>query len=119
MSSLFAEGTGGDSVPQSGRPEILAPEGTRMGIGIGRLLEWTSKAERRGTRWERTIKAQREALAYLLGESPSRKARLADPRWINMIRSAGSALARSEAGLERFPEDCVWSMTDEIPDIDG
>ena len=70
-----------------------------------------------GASWEKTIKAQRKELAYALDESPSLRVKLGDPRWIDVVWSKGVALAVSESGLDCFPDDCIWSMADEILNV--
>jgi hypothetical protein len=87
---------------------------SRMGALIGHLLKWAYQPERRGASWEKTIKAQRKDLLYLLDESPSLRRKLDEPRWIDVAWSKGVAVA--ETGLDCFPETCVWSLTDQILD---
>jgi hypothetical protein len=87
---------------------------SRMSVLLGHLLKWQYQPERRGASWRKTIAAQRKELAYNLDETPSLRAKLAEPRWIDVVWSKGAALAASETGLDCFPETCVWSMDDEI-----
>ena len=87
---------------------------SRMGLLIGHLLKWAYQPERRGARWEKTIRAQRKDLLYLLDESPSLRGKLTDPRWVDVAWSKGVALAVGETGLDCFPDACVWSLTDEV-----
>jgi len=87
---------------------------SRMAVLIGHLLKWRFQPERRGASWEKTIKAQRKDLAYVLDESPSLRTKLAEPRWIDLVWTKGVALAVSDTGLDCFPDECIWSMTDEI-----
>lgn len=46
---------------------------SRMTVLIAHLLKWKYQPARRGTSWERTIKAQRKEVLYSLKESPSLK----------------------------------------------
>jgi hypothetical protein len=87
---------------------------SRMAVLIGYLLKWKYQPERRGASWDRTIKAQRKELAYALDESPSLRGKLAEGRWIDLVWTKGVVLAVTETGLDCFPEECVWSVTDEI-----
>jgi hypothetical protein len=89
---------------------------SRMAILIGHLLKWKYQPERRGSSWEKTIKAQRKELDYALNESPSLRVKLAEARWIDLVWSKGVALAAAETGMDCFPETCVWSLTDEVLD---
>lgn len=87
---------------------------SRIGLLIGHLLKWAYQPERRGASWEKTIKAQRKDILYLLDESPSLRGKLDDLRWVDVAWSKGVALAVDETGLDCFPETCVWSLTDEV-----
>lgn len=87
---------------------------SRMSILLGHLLKWHYQPERRGASWRKTIAAQRKELTYNLDETPSLRAKLAEPRWIDVVWSKGVALAVSETGLDCFPETCIWSMDDEV-----
>ncbi|MBV5275161.1 MAG: DUF29 family protein [Lamprocystis purpurea] len=42
------------------------------------LLKWKYQPERRGAGWDKTIKAQRQELAYALDESPSLRGKLTE-----------------------------------------
>jgi hypothetical protein len=86
----------------------------RMGLLIGHLLKWAYQPERRGASREKTIKAQRKDLLYLLDDSPSLRRKLDDPRWIDVAWSKGVALAVDETGLDCFPETCLWSLSDQV-----
>ena len=87
---------------------------SRMAVLIGHLLKWKYQPERRGASWDRTIKAQRKDLAYALDESPSLRGKLTEARWIDLVWTKGVALAVTDTGLDCFPEECLWSVTDEI-----
>jgi hypothetical protein len=82
----------------------------RMAVLLSHLLKWEYQAARRGASWERTIKAQRLDVGYLLGEAPSLKPRLADPEWMRVVWAKAIALAVEETGLDVFPDVCPWSM---------
>jgi hypothetical protein len=83
---------------------------SRMAVLLAHLLKWQFQPGRRGTSWERTVKAQRKEIAYSLEESPSLKTKLADLAWLDVVWSRALAIATSETGLDLFPEDLPWSV---------
>ncbi len=86
---------------------------SRVAVLLAHLLKWQYQPERRGVSWERTIKAQRKELAYYLGETPSLRPKLAEPRWLDMVWAKAVAQAVAETDLDCFPETCPWVMDDE------
>lgn len=87
---------------------------SRMAVLLAHLLKWQYQPERRGASWEKTIRAQRKEIAYVLDESPSLAPKLQEPRWLDMVWSRALAQAVSETGLDCFPEECPWAVQDEI-----
>ncbi|OIX95196.1 hypothetical protein BFS14_15140 [Serratia fonticola] len=85
---------------------------SRMAVLIAHLLKWQYQPSHRGASWERTIKAQRKDVMYALKESPSLKTKLNDPEWMDVIWSKAVAVAANETGLDVFPEECVWGLSD-------
>ncbi|TKI02139.1 DUF29 domain-containing protein [Martelella alba] len=85
---------------------------SRMAVLIAHLLKWKFQPSHRGTSWEKTIKAQRKDVRYALKESPSLYTKLNDPEWMDVIWSKAVAMASSETGLDCFPDDCIWSVTE-------
>lgn len=83
---------------------------SRMTVLIAHLLKWKYQPARRGTSWERTIKAQRKEVLYSLKESPSLKTKLEDEDWLDVIWSKAVALATTETGLDVYPEAGIWSI---------
>ena len=71
---------------------------SRMTVLIAHLLKWKYQPARRGTSWERTIKAQRKEVLYSLKESPSLKGKLSDADWLDVVWSKAVALATAETG---------------------
>ncbi|MGR6773691.1 DUF29 domain-containing protein [Pectobacterium brasiliense] len=86
---------------------------SRMAVLIAHLLKWKYQPERRGSSWEKTIKAQRKDVAYALKESPSLKTKLNDPDWYDVIWSKAVAIAASETQLENLPDEQIWTV-DEV-----
>lgn len=83
---------------------------SRMMVLIAHLLKWKYQPERRGTNWERTIKAQRKEVLYSLKESPSLKSKLGDADWLDVVWSKAIALATTETGLDVYPENGIWDI---------
>lgn len=87
---------------------------SRMAVLLAHLLKWQYQPERRGASWEKTIKAQRKEIAYMLEESPSLATKLDERRWLEMVWAGAIAQAVGETGLDCFPDACPWMMPDEV-----
>ena len=85
---------------------------SRMAVLIAHLLKWQYQPERQSTRWQRTIKEQRRALAFHLKQVPSLKPKLADPEWQEAIWADAVTLAINETGMGGFPDQCPWAVAD-------
>ncbi|MCY9848941.1 DUF29 domain-containing protein [Pectobacterium jejuense] len=83
---------------------------SRMAVLIAHLLKWKYQPERRGSSWEKTVKAQRKDVAYALKESPSLKNKLNDPDWYDVIWSKAVAIAADETQLENLPDEQIWTV---------
>ncbi len=83
---------------------------SRMAVLLTHLLKWQFQPERRGTSWERTIKEQRRAIAAHLNETPSLRASLTNPNWLEGVWADAVTKAIAETGLATFPHDCPWTM---------
>jgi len=81
-----------------------------LSVLIAHLLKWKFQKERRGTSWQRTIKAQRLRVKDLLETSPSLK------HEINLKFSFAyldaTVMEEKETGLniETFPEECPFTL---------
>ncbi len=84
----------------------------RMAVLLCHLLKWQYQTGRRGTSWQRTIVLQRRELISVLDETPSLKASLTDSAWIARVWDLAVNQAIQETGLETFPEQFPWTMTD-------
>jgi len=85
-----------------------------MVVLLAHLLKWAYQPERRGANWQKTITAQRKEISYSLEESPSLAPKLQEPRWLDMVWARAIALAVNETGLDCFPEECPWTIQDEV-----
>src|SRR5471030_2443483 len=66
---------------------------SRMTVLLAHLLKWKYQPERQGVSWEKTIKAQRKDINYVLEESPSLVPKLQEPRWLEMVWARAIAQA--------------------------
>ncbi len=85
----------------------------RMALLLAHLLKWKHQPERRGSSWEKTIKAQRVALADCMDDTPSLKASLDDARWWRRAWIDGQGQFERETGLQvDLPEECPWTTAE-------
>ena len=87
---------------------------SRLTVLLAHLLKWQFQPERRGSSWEKTIKAQRKEVCYGLEESPSLKPKLDEAKWLDMVWAKAVAQAANETGLDCFPDVCPWAIQDEV-----
>ncbi len=87
---------------------------SHMVVLLAHLLKWAYQPKRRGANWQKTITAQRKEISYSLEESPSLAPKLQEPRWLDMVWARAIALAVNETGLDCFPEECPWTIQDEV-----
>lgn len=85
---------------------------SRMAVLLMHLLKWQFQPEGRGNSWAGTLKTQRKSVARRLAKTPSLRAELADPEWIDDVWGDAVTSAARETGLEldTFPESCPWTM---------
>ncbi|WP_058556050.1 DUF29 domain-containing protein [Thiohalocapsa sp. ML1] len=89
---------------------------SRMALLLAHLLKWQFQPERQSNSWRRTIKEQRRALRFHLGQVPSLKPRLADPDWQGAIWADAVTKAIDETGMGGFPENCPWGVEEILDD---
>jgi ribosomal protein L29 len=82
---------------------------SRLALLLAQLLKWHYQPGSRGSSWQRTIKEQRRAIAAHIAGTPSLKAALANPTWIEGVWADALARAVDETGLDLFPDDCPWT----------
>jgi hypothetical protein len=101
-----------DDVGKSEKRELAS----RMAVLLVHLLKWQFQPDRRGSRWEVSIRHQREGLALALKVTPSLKTVLRDPDWRREAWLDGIARAAQETGLDEatFPDICPWDMAGEV-----
>lgn len=87
---------------------------SRMAALFAQLLRGAHQPERRGTGWEKTIRAQRKELRYVLAEAPSLAPKMQEPIWLDMVWSRAVAQATTETGLDDFPDECPWVIQSEV-----
>lgn len=89
---------------------------SQMGVLLAHLLKWQHQPDGQCAGWEKTIKAQRKDIQYVLAESPSLGPKLQEARWLEVVWSRAVAQAVTETGLDCFPEECPWAINDEVLD---
>ena len=89
----------------------------RMAVLLAHLLKWQAQPERRGKSWQGILREQRRMIERRVAKTPSLKASLADPEWLQDAWSDAKAKAFEETSIEDFPEACPWTMN-EILDPD-
>ena len=90
---------------------------SRMAVLLAHLIKWQLQPERRDSSWQRTIREQRNSIARRLRRTPSLAASLTDSDWWADAWGDAVAIATVETGLDTFPDDCPWDLT-EIQDPD-
>ncbi len=82
-----------------------------MALLLCHLLRWQHPAAQRDHVLRKKLEAQRKEVNHLLNESPSLVTKMADVKWLDMVWSKAVALAVSDIGLDCFPENMPWSVS--------
>lgn len=85
-----------------------------LAVLMAHLLQWQYQADRRSASWKSTIRAQRASAAYVLHTSPSLVSTTRESRWLGLVWQHALARAINETGLNAFPEQCPWSLSDQV-----
>jgi hypothetical protein len=83
---------------------------SRMAVLLSHLLKWQYQPERQSGSWQRTIKEQRKAIARRLKNTPSLKASINDPEWLEDAWGDAISITINETGMASFPESCPWTI---------
>ena len=83
---------------------------SRMAVLLSHLLKWEDQADRRAKSWTSTIGDLRKRIALALKATPSLRASLTDADWVEEAWLDARSHARTETGLDNFPESCPWTM---------
>lgn len=97
-----------EDVGKSERRELAS----RMAVLLAHLLKWRFQPDRQGSSWERTVREQRRGIARCLKQAPSLKGSLEDAEWLESVWGDAVVKAIAETGLDDFPENCFWSISD-------
>ena len=80
------------------------------------LLKWQAQPEKRKGGWENSIEEAREALADLIGDSPSLKSYTAKVLAESYARARRKAARETGLAKEHFPSECAFSLLDVLDD---
>ena len=89
---------------------------SRMAVLLSHLLKWEYQADRCSKSWTSTIGDQRKRIALALKATPSLRASLTDAHWLEEAWLDARSQARTETGLDNFPESCSWTV-DQISSV--
>lgn len=87
---------------------------SRMATLLAHLLKWKFQPGHQRASWQRTINEQRKGIKKRLEKSLGLQPVLTDADWQAEIWADAVALAATETGLANFPDDCPWSIQEEI-----
>jgi hypothetical protein len=103
----------GDEIEDVAKAELRELTNQMSGL-LACLLEWHYLlSERAGTR-SATIEVRRLGIAEILGDSPSLRTRIDEPRTFQLIWADALAQATTESGQDWFPSECPW-LIDDVP----
>jgi hypothetical protein len=86
----------------------------RMAKLLAHLLKWKFQPGRQGSSWQRTINEQRKSIKKRLTKSPGLQPVLTDEDWSSEIWADAVTQAVDETGMADFPNDCPWSLQDQV-----
>jgi hypothetical protein len=85
---------------------------SRMAVLLMHLLKLQYQPTMQSKSWQRTIKEQRRALHLHIKSTPSLQTSLANQDWVSAVYADSVSKAIDETGIDTFPEDCPWAMSD-------
>ena len=94
-----------EEIEYVGKSENREPS-LRMAVLLSHLLKWEYQADRRSNSWTSAIGDQKKRLAHALKTTPSLRASLTDADWLEEAWLDARSRARTETGLDNFPESC-------------
>jgi hypothetical protein len=85
-------------------------------IVAAHLMQWQYQVERRGSSWEKTIKAQRARARRILAKNPGIKGQLTE-LYMDICADAISIAARDMGEFaDRLPEECSYTLEQILDD---
>jgi hypothetical protein len=82
----------------------------RMAVLLAHLLKWQYQPERRGARWESTIRTQRIAIETSLKNTPSLKSSISNPDWwVGVWADAVHDFSKTGLDID-MPDTCPWTV---------
>ena len=85
---------------------------SRMALVLAHWLKWQHQSERRSVSWRNTIREQRKQVRRRLERTPSLRAELVSPDFIEDVWSDALTMAARETGMDiaSFPAACPWPL---------
>jgi hypothetical protein len=83
---------------------------SRLAVLLGHLLKWQFQPERRSRTWFLSIREQRRALARLLAQNPSLRAKADDAVSDGFAAGVDLVLRETDLSLRVLPECSAWSL---------
>jgi hypothetical protein len=83
---------------------------SRLGVLLGHLLKWQLQPERRSRSWFLSVREQRRAIARLLEQNPSLRARLEEALADGFQGGVDLVLRETDLALRALPELSPWSL---------
>ena len=71
--------------------------------------------DRRSNSGASTIGDQRKRIAFALKATPSLRSSLTDADWLEEAWLDARSQARTDTGLDNFPDSCPWTMDQILP----
>ena len=83
---------------------------SRLAVLLGHLLKWQFQPERRSRSWFLSIREQRRAIARLLGQNPSLRAKLSEAMVDGFEAGIDLVLRETDLSLRSLPARSEWTL---------
>ncbi len=83
---------------------------SRLAVLLGHLLKWQFQPERRSRSWFLSIREQRRAIARLLAQNPSLRAKAEDAVSDGFEAGVDLVLRETDLSLRVLPDSSAWNL---------
>lgn len=83
---------------------------SRLAVLLGHLLKWQFQPERRSRSWFLSIREQRRAIARLLGQNPSLRAKVSEAMVDGFEAGIDLVLRETDLSLRSLPARSEWTL---------